>query len=151
MRKNVLGSLGLWGVLGTLGFLIPAGALYAQMSDNEGAAAGMFALLGAFLLVFAVVGLAFYVYFSLALQTIAKKTNTANPWLAWIPIANLFLMVNIAKKPLWWVLLLFIPIVGMILVWMPIAELRQKPNWWGIIAGIPGLNLIAFGYLAWAN
>ena len=45
-------------------------------------------------------GLAAYLYMSLALQTIATKTNTANTWLAWIPIANLFLMLGIAKKPM---------------------------------------------------
>jgi len=43
---------------------------------------------------------AFYIYLSLALVTIATKTNTPNGWLAWIPIANLFLTLQIARKPL---------------------------------------------------
>src|SRR5271155_5195923 len=84
-----------------------------------------------FLLVF--IGVA-YVYMALALQTIAQKTNTANAWLAWIPIANLFLMLNIAKKPIWWIILFLIPLVNIvmvILVWMGVAEARGKPNWWG--------------------
>jgi hypothetical protein len=32
----------------------------------------------------------------------AKKTNTQNPWLTWIPIANIYLMCIIAGKPGWW-------------------------------------------------
>ena len=50
-----------------------------------------------------------YVYVSLALMTIATKTNTANAWLAWIPIVNIFLMLNIAQKPVWWFILFLIP------------------------------------------
>ena len=77
-------------------------------------------MLGAFLGVFVVVFLALYVYAALALMTIAKKTKTVNPWLAWIPIANLYLMTQIGKVP-WWTLLIvllagFIPIVGMLAV-----------------------------------
>lgn len=95
-----------------------------------------------------------YVYVSLALQTIAQKTNTANAWLAWIPIANIILMLNIAKKPIWWIILFLIPIVNIIiaiLVWMGIAEARGKPNWWGILTIVPVVNLIVPGYLAWSD
>lgn len=54
---------------------------------------------GTFFMFFLVFGVAAYVYVALALSTIATKTNTENGWLAWIPIANLILMFNIAKKP----------------------------------------------------
>ena len=47
------------------------------------------------IMVFLIIGAAAYVYMSLALQTIADKTKTENSWLAWIPIANLVLMLNI--------------------------------------------------------
>ncbi len=153
MRRKNLASLGWAGLFGTLALIVPAGAVYAQMSDNEGAAAGV-AALGAFLMVFLVIGLAAYVYMSLALQTIAKKTNTENAWLAWIPIVNIILMLNIAKKPLWWIILFFVPLVNIviaILVWMGIAEARNKPNWWGILMIVPVVNLIVPGYLAWAD
>ncbi len=153
MRRKNLASLGWAGLFGTLALIVPAGAVYAQMSDNEGAAAGV-AALGAFLMVFLVIGLAAYVYMSLALQTIAKKTNTENAWLAWIPIVNIILMLNIAKKPLWWIILFLVPLVNIviaILVWMGIAEARNKPNWWGILMIVPVVNLIVPGYLAWAD
>jgi len=98
--------------------------------------------------------LAVYVYMALALQTIAQKTNTENGWLAWIPIANIILMLTIAKKPIWWIVLFLIPLVSIvmaILVWMAIAEERNKPSWWGIMVIVPVMNLIMPGYLAWSD
>ncbi len=110
--------------------------------------AGMF---GTTFLLFCAAG---YVYTALALMTIATKTNTQNGWLAWIPIANIVLMLNIAKKPIWWIILLLIPLVNIvmfILVWMGIAEARNKPSWWGILLIVPLVGLIVPGYLAWSD
>jgi hypothetical protein len=130
--------------------LLTAVPAYAQF-EGRGAAA---AAIGVMMLVFLVFFAVFYVYFALALQTIAKKTNTENPWLAWIPIVNIILMLNVAKKPLWWFILCLIPLVNiviMIIVWMAIAEARGKPNWWGILMIVPLVNLIVPGYLAWSD
>jgi len=101
-----------------------------------------------------IIGAAAYVYMSLALQTIADKTKTQNSWLAWIPIANLVLMLNIAKKPMWWIILFFVPVVNfviLIMVWMAVAEARGKPSWWGILTIVPVANLIVPGVLAWSD
>ncbi len=136
----------LW--LTLIGLLIP-GACYGLQSDDI-PAGFLGAMLGVLLLVVAVG----YVYFSLALQTIARKTNTENAWLAWVPIANVILMLNIAKKPLWWFLLCLIPLVSIvifIIVWMAIAEARGKPGWWGILLIVPLVGLIVPGYLAWSD
>jgi hypothetical protein len=95
-----------------------------------------------------------YGYVALALMTIATKTNTPNGWLAWIPIANIFLMFNIAGKPAWWFILILIPLVNIviaIIVWMAIAEARHKPNWWGILMVVPVINIFVPGYLAWSD
>ncbi len=130
--------------------LVPATALLAQ-SEYPGPAAG---LAGGALMVLIFVCLAAYIYSSLALQTIANKTNTENAWLAWIPIANIFLMLQVAKKPIWWIILCFIPLVNiiiLIMVWMGVAEARGKPSWWGILIIVPLVNLIVPGYLAWAD
>ncbi len=149
-RANVLARLGM--LMGLVLLLIPCSISLAQQDDRNPAVPT--AAMGAFFVVFLVFGLAFYVYISLALQTIATKTHTENPWLAWIPIANIILMLNIAKKPLWWILLFFIPLVGiifMVIVWMAIAEARGKPNWWGILMIVPFVNFIVPGYLAWVD
>jgi len=131
--------------------LLPATTLLAQ-SGGPGPAAALAG--GATMVVFCIIVLAAYVYTSLALQTIADKTNTQNAWLAWIPIANVFLMLQIARKPIWWIILCLIPLVNIIIlivIWMGIAEARGKPSWWGILMIVPIANLIVPGYLAWAD
>jgi len=98
--------------------------------------------------------LAIYVYVAYSLMVIANKTNTENSWLAWIPIANLYLMCKIAGKPGWWTILFLIPLVNIvisIIVWMKIADMRGKPSWLGILWIFPPLGLIVVGYLAFAD
>jgi len=95
-----------------------------------------------------------YVYYAVCLMVIANKTGTANSWLAWIPIANIYLMCKVAGKPGWWLILFFIPIVNIIIaiiVWMKIAEARKKPSWLGILMIIPIVNIFIPGYLAFAD
>jgi hypothetical protein len=95
-----------------------------------------------------------YVYMAYSFMVIAKKTNTQNPWLAWIPIANVFLMLMIAKKPLWWFILLLIPFVNIviaIILFMKIAEAVGKPSWVGILMIIPIVNIFIPGYLAFSD
>jgi hypothetical protein len=130
--------------------LLSAGGAFAQ-DDHRAAAIAAASGMLFFMLIFAV---AVYVYIALALQTIAQKTHTENPWLAWIPIVNLVLLLNIAKKPIWWFLLFFLPLVNIVIgviVWMAVAEARNKPNWWGILMIVPVVGLIVPGYLAWSD
>ncbi len=99
-------------------------------------------------------GIAGYVWIALCLYIIAKKTNTENPWLAWIPIANVVLACQIAGKPWWWVFLFFIPIVNiifMILVMWRICEVRNKPGWLSLLMLVPVANLIIPGILAFVD
>ena len=151
VRRNqwlpVLGSF----LLMALGLLPAARNLFGQMPRGSGAG---LAVLGAMMFFFLIFGLAMYVYVALALQTIAKKTNTENPWLAWIPIANVVLMLNIAKKPVWWIILCLVPLLNLVvlvIIWMGIAEARKKPSWWGVLIIVPLVNLIVPGYLAWSD
>ena len=120
------------------------------------------ALLAAFFIVFFVIGIVIYVYFALALMAIAKKTKTPNPWLAWIPIANIYLMTQIGKVPGWvtaGIVLAVIPYLGGLVItalacflWWKIAEARGKPGWWGLLIGlVPIVNLVFVGILAWKD
>lgn len=146
MRTSRFAKMG--GVTGLL--LLCSTAAFAQFSERAANAAIASTIL-LFVLGIALIG---YLYIALALQTIANKTATPNAWLAWIPIANIFLMLSVAKKPLWWFVLFLIPlanIVVAILVWMGIAEARRKPSWWGILTIVPFANLVVPGYLAWAD
>ncbi len=101
-----------------------------------------------------IVYLGIYVYLAIALQTMAKKTNTKNGWLAWIPIANVYLLCKVAGKPGWWLLLFLIPLVNIvitIIVWMGVAQARGKASWIGILMIVPFVNLIIPGYLAFSK
>lgn len=53
------------------------------------------AFAGLLSLIFGLVGLGFYVLMALGLSGVAKKAGIENSWLAWIPIANLYLMGKI--------------------------------------------------------
>ena len=121
-------------------------------SNVSNAAAG--GILAGMMFVWLIVCACIYVYFALALSTIAKKTNTENAWMAWIPILNVILMLNIAQKPIWWFILLIIPLVNIIIiimVWMGIAEARNKPSWMGILMIVPVANLAMPALIAWTD
>ena len=142
-------KIGAVSVLASLG-LLAAVPLFADDYPSAAPAAAAGIMIMVMLVFFA----AIYIYFALAFQTIAKKTNTENAWWAWVPILNLILYLNIAKKPVWWFILFLIPIVSLvilIIVMMAIAEARNKPSWWGILMIVPFVNLIVPGYLAWSD
>jgi len=110
----------------------------------------IWAMMGAYWILWLII----YVYMAFCLMTIAKKTNTPNGWLAWIPIANAYLMCKIAGKPGWWLILLLIPFVNIvigIIVWMGIAKARNKPDWLGILILVPIVNIFIPGYLAFSE
>lgn len=137
------------GLLTLLAILIPAKLAFAQDDSRI-----PMAFMGGFLAILCIFLVVMYVYHALALQTIAQKTNTENPWFAWVPILNVILMINIARKPIWWIILCLIPLVNIvifIILWMGVAEARNKPNWWGILIIVPVANFIVPGYLAWSD
>ncbi|MBI5393619.1 hypothetical protein HZA96_07170 [Candidatus Woesearchaeota archaeon] len=123
---------------------------------------GLMGMLAGALVAVLIIGVIFYVFFALALMAIAKKTKTENAWLAWIPIANIYLMTQVAKVSGWYttgLLLVFVPIIGSIAIaalfcylWWKIAEARNRPGWWGILIGlVPIVNLVMIGMLAWSD
>ncbi|MBU0467873.1 MAG: hypothetical protein KKF78_06870 [Candidatus Omnitrophica bacterium] len=130
-----------------------------SMRSNDGnVPAAMLAIMGPFVLVILSIMFVLYVYSAFCLQTIARKTDTEGSWLAWVPIFNVILMCDIARKPKWWFFLIFltvIPIIGSIIVlvlfvviWMNICEQCGKPNWLGVLTVIPFVSLVLLGYLA---
>lgn len=120
---------------------------------------GLAFVTGTALVVSLLVLLAVYIYFSYTLMVIAQKTKTENAWLAWIPIANLYLMTQIAQVP-WWTFLIvllasWIPFIGQLLAigisiwwWWKISERRNSPGWLGILMIFPLVNFVVVGYLA---
>ncbi len=96
----------------------------------------------------------FYIFSVLCLQLIAIKTCTQPSWLAWIPIANLFLMCKIGGLSYWWLVALFIPLLNLIVtiyMWYRISEARGKPGILSLLLLVPVVNLIFVGYLAFSG
>ena len=123
------------------------------LQDDLGGAGGA-GLLAAFLGAYFIFILVLYAFAAFCFMKIAQKTNTPNGWWAWIPILNILLMLNIAKKPLWWIVLLIIPLVNIVIAILVLAEIckaRGKPAWWVVGFFIPVVNLILLGALAFSD
>lgn len=104
-------------------------------------------------LLLAIVGVILYVYYSLALQTIAKKLKHKYPWLAWIPGANIALVLQLGGFHWALVFLMLIPVLGWIAIgvlsviafWRIFVK-RKYPGWFSLI---PLASIIPFvGFLA---
>jgi len=111
---------------------------------------------------------AVYVYTALTLMTVAKRLKDKQPWLAWIPIANMVLLARLAKMHWWPVLLVIgalIPVVGFLfvialavfgIIWTwKVCEARKRPGWWSLLVLIPLAGsiwyLVMWGILAWSK
>lgn len=126
--------------------------LLAQDSDAAAAAAG--AAVGGIFLVEMVLGLATYLLVAFSLYTIANKQGANNSWFAFVPILNVLLIIDIAGKEIWWIVLFLIPCVNLvaaIIVMLAFAEKIGKPSWMGILACLPCLSLIAWPMMAFGK
>lgn len=145
------------------------------------AGAGLFSFLAGFAILATIIGLAVYVYVSIAYYMIFKKVKSGNEILALIPIVNLFaipvLLWRVSGTPTWaivvfWVVLVlsWIPFLGWLLAlgtaaltvwWMwLLAEKRGQPGWVGLLASpvlsfVPVIGsiveLVFLGILAWSE
>ena len=66
------------------------------MDDEMGAAIGMVYII--YYLITIGLGIAGYVLSSLGLSTIAKRRGISKPWLAWIPVANMWIVGSISDQ-----------------------------------------------------
>ena len=96
----------------------------------------------------ALLGLGIGVFYLLILIAIVAGfwqvfTKAGQPgWAAIIPIYNLIVLLQVAGKPLWWIILFFIPIANLIaaiFVGLAVAKNFGKSEAFGI-----GLGLLAF-------
>ncbi|MCX8159093.1 MAG: hypothetical protein N3D20_02275 [Candidatus Pacearchaeota archaeon] len=120
-----------------------------------------FGIASGILMTFFVLLIAIYVYCAFALMTIAKKLNTKNAWMAWIPVLNYYYLTKISRvSPLWTLSLLaclipFAPWLGWfmvgVMIWMfwRIAEMRKLPGWISLLLIVPLLNFVILGIIAW--
>lgn len=134
---------------------------YDSAPDYEGLSdlIGGGLVVGSVMLIIALVfSLGFYVYFSLALMTLAKRLDQENSWFAWVPILNMVLLYRMGDMNPLLILIVLIPglgaaVVGIIsiIALMNICEKRGYDKLLGLLALVPLANLILLGVLAWGN
>jgi hypothetical protein len=80
-------------------------------------------------------------------------TKAGQPgWASIVPIYNVIVMLKIAGKPLWWILLLFIPIVNLvILILTYVAISKNFGKGGGFAAGLVLLPIIFLPILAFGD
>ncbi|MGC4022513.1 MAG: DUF5684 domain-containing protein [Cyclobacteriaceae bacterium] len=107
---------------------------------------GLMAMLGAFAFIY----LAVLVLIIVSMWKIFTKAGKPG-WAAIIPIYNLIVWLEIVNKPVWWIVLLLIPIVNLIILIILIHRLSLS---FGqgvgftlllLFVGIVGYPLLAFG------
>ena len=119
--------------------------LMAQQNDQGGAAGG------------AAAGLMTLIYLALIVVVIAGLwkcfTKAGKPgWAAIVPIYNIIVMLEIAGKPIWWIILFFIPCVNIIvslLVFIDFAKAYGKGA--GFAVGLLLLGFIFFPILGFGD
>lgn len=144
-----------------------------EMSPEE-AEAFLAWLLGAGLVILAVVGIGLLLYHLVVaffLMKIAQRLKMDNAWLAWIPFVNLVLVFKMGNMSPWLTLIVlgfFVPIPGinvliagvcsialivvLIVAFIKIAEKLRKPAWMGVLSVLfAPINLIFMGILAYGK
>lgn len=153
MKKILLNIFGLFfalpvlaqGMMGRQGDFYPMGG---PMAFGIGYfMASYFWLLFAF-------GIAYYVAMAYALMRLAKKLNYKDAWMAWVPLLNVWLLIQLAGLEWWWILIVLfggiVPVVGNLVsilaafyLWMKIAEKCNKDKWFALLMFIPIVNIWA--------
>ena len=111
-------------------------------------------LLAGFGMMLIIVGIISYIYTCLCLFLIANKLDVPAPWIAWIPLIQVWTFVSSAGKPWWWILLLLVPIVNTIVgiyLWVCITENLGKNKWLGLLMLVPIVNFVFLGILAFSK
>ncbi|MCK5410063.1 MAG: hypothetical protein KAJ30_07345 [Candidatus Heimdallarchaeota archaeon] len=121
-------------------------------------------LLAGLIVVIFLVSIALYVYWALVWMTIARKLKYKNPWLAWIPVAQIFLIPILAKKHWTWGFMFLVPIANVVFLFIwtwNIFEQRKYPGWLALVpllGFIPLVGLLAslaylviLGLVAWSD
>ncbi|MFH1802945.1 MAG: hypothetical protein ABH864_05880 [archaeon] len=122
-----------------------------------GALAGLIAI-GIFVALLIVA--AVYIYFALAYKAIAEKLKYQKSWLAWIPVAQWAMLLQLGGFHWAWIFLLLIPVFGWIALFIiyiiamwRVFEKVQQPGWFSLSMIIPEIGFILYaifiGLAAW--
>lgn len=110
----------------------------------------MGALIGIFFLLFVLI-FALAVFMIVCQWKIYSKAGKPG-WACLVPIYQLVVLMEIVKKPVWWIILMMIPIVNvvvLILVFIELAKAFGKDG--GFAAGLLLLPIVFFPILAFGD
>lgn len=114
---------------------------------ETGIIAGIIAAALGLYLVFSVVA---YLFFGLCVGKVLKKAGKPL-WAGFVPIYNLILLLEIVGRPAWWLILFFIPFVGVIvgiIACIDLAKSFGKDAVFGVLLVIVSVimwPILAFG------
>jgi hypothetical protein len=92
------------------------------------AEAELLAKIGPYLWLIGAFSVVTYVFVSYCSMKIAEKLDVPNAWLAWVPIASIYILVKSAGKPGWWTILFFIPLVNLIISILVFVAIPERLN-----------------------
>ncbi len=116
---------------------------------DRDSSSGIGGLIGA--LVGFVLAVGIYVFACYCLKLICEKAGHPPGVLIWIPIVQLVPLLTVAKLPIWFIILIFIPLVGIVVsiyMWVKICQARGKSGWLVLLGIIP---IIFLPYLAFSE
>ena len=99
--------------------------------------------------------LALYLFLGFCLMKIFKKAGRDDAWAGFIPIYNIIVLLDIVKKPWYWLFIAFIPFVGGLILMYIIGDRLAKvfgkgdsSVMWGIITALTGglVTYIVFAF-----
>ena len=116
-------------------------------SSSVGAAAGLFAIFSALLIPILIVSAIMII----AHWKIYEKAGKPG-WAAIIPIYNAIVLLEIVGKPVWWIILFFIPCVNIVfLVWVTNLLSKSFGQSEGFTVGLLLLGVVFYPILGFGN
>ena len=113
------------------------------------------ATMAGFGLVFWLVILACYLFFAWAHFRVAQKAGcNSTAWWAFIPILNMVLMCQTARKPGWWFLFFLVPIANifvMAYLWAETCKYIGQSPVWGWLMLLPIVNFVSLLVMAFSG
>lgn len=128
----------------------PASNLAAVCSVN-GQSVACPQFVGVFAGIVPVVAVIFLILMIISMWKIFLKAGQPG-WAAIIPIYNIFVLLQIVRKPIWWIVLFFVPFVSFIMSLVVIAFLGKSfGKGFGFILGLIFLPFIFYPILAFGD
>ena len=133
--------------------LAQAADTYQYSTDTSNSTASA-AAAGVFALVFALGAIIVYVLFSYMLGRIFKKAGV-EAWKAWVPVYNVWIMLELGGQAGWWAILAFVPFINIAAAVMQYIAMYRiglrlgKEGWFVLLAIF--LPIVWVAWLAFDN